>query len=98
MNEITCEITDPASPNLAFRLLMGRSQMSSYLGHLDLFFKVAEVNTVYQFENMITCEIINPASPNLVFELFIEWSRMTLYLGHLDLLSRSLSSTLCISL
>ena len=36
VNAITCEIMDPASPNLVFGLIMGRSRMSSYLGHLDL--------------------------------------------------------------
>ena len=36
MNAITCEIIDPALPNLVFKFFMGRSLMSLYLGHLDL--------------------------------------------------------------
>ena len=37
VNAITCELIDPASPNLVCGFFTVRSRMSSYLGHLDLF-------------------------------------------------------------
>ena len=36
VNTITCEIIDPVSPNWIFGLFMGRSRISTYLGHCDL--------------------------------------------------------------
>ena len=68
VNTITCEIIDPESPNLVFGLFMGRSQMSPYLGHLDLLSRSLRST---QFVNMITCEITDPASPYSVFGLFM---------------------------
>ena len=37
VNATTYEIIDPESPNSVCGFFMGRSRMSSYLGHLDLF-------------------------------------------------------------
>ena len=95
MNVITCEIIDPASPNLVFELFMGMSQMCSYLGHLDVLSRLLRSN---QLVNAITCVIFNPALLNLVYGLFMVLSRMSSYLGHLDILSRSLRSNACIDL
>ena len=79
-------ITDPASPNLVCGFFMGRSRMSSYLGHLDLFSRSPR-STLYRLVNAITCEIIDSASPtceiiysassNSVFGFFMGRSRMS---------------------
>ena len=55
VNAISCKIIDSVC-----ELFMGRSRLSSYLGHLDL------LSPVYQLVNTVTCEIIDPASPNSV--------------------------------
>ena len=52
VNAITYEIIDPASPNSVFGFFMRRSQMGSYLGHLDLLVKIADAaspNSVFVF-------------------------------------------------
>ena len=72
VNAVTCDIIHPASPNLVFGFFMGRSQMSLYLGHLDI--KVIEVNTVYQLVNVITCEIADTALPISVFGFFMDFN------------------------
>ena len=72
VNAITCEITDQASTDSVFGFLIGRSRMSSYLGHLHLL-SMSLRSTPCISVNVMTCEITDQASPNSVCAFFMDF-------------------------